>query len=151
MFTSPTAQACATSLQASRLFDFHPRLMPLRQGLHMSCDVIFGSPSQDCRGTGICKISAQQPPENSALRGGCQATTGICTALDGGQRLSIVFFREMLCVQLLRQHLMRDTLELKEPCPLPPALVRYLRLRIRALPPGRYRIEEGQGYYRVIF
>lgn len=117
----------------------------------MSCDVIFGSPSQDCRGTGICKISALQPLETAAPSRGCQHTTGICTALDGGKSLSIVFFREHLCVRVLRQHLMRDTLELKEPCPLPHALVQYLRLRIRALPPGRYRIEEEQGYYRVTF
>lgn len=146
----PAAQGFGTSPAASILEAPQP-LKLTRNGNHMSCDVIFGSPSSDCRGTGVCKISAHQPGQPWPRNRDCQSTIGICSGLDGGKQLSIVFFRELLCVNILRKHLMADVLELREPCALPAELIRSLRLKISALPPGRYPIEEGQGYYRVTF
>lgn len=146
----PAVHGLGTS--PARVFDLHQPLRPIREGTHMSCDVIFGSPSSDCRGTGVCKISAHQPGQGWARRHhDCQSTIGICTGLGDGRQLSIVFFRELLCVNILRKHLMRDVLELREPCPLPAELVKFLHLKIKILPPGQYPIEEGQGYYRVTF
>lgn len=71
--------------------------------------------------------------------------------MNDGRQLSIIFFRELLCINILRRHLMGNELELKESCPLPPELIKFLGLSIKALSPGQYAIEEGQGYYRVIF
>ena len=133
------------------IFEMHKPLRSTQSGHHMSCDVIFGSPSSNCRGTGVCKITAHHPNQQLTRRNDCQSTTGICTALSGGQQLSIVFFRELLCINILRRHLMANELELKEPCPLPHELIKFLGLSIKTLMPGRYAIEEGQGYYRVTF
>lgn len=135
----------------ARIFETYGPLRSTQERTHMSCDVIFGSPSSDCRGTGVCKISAHHPGQRWERRRDCQSTIGICTGLDDGRQLSIVFFRELLCVNILRKHLMGSVLELREPCPLPDALTQFLRLKIKTLPPGQYPIEEGQGYYRVTF
>ncbi len=132
-------------------FEMHKPLRSIQASHHMSCEVIFGSPSSNCRGTGVCKIAAHHPNQQLQRRNNCQSTTGICTGLNGGQQLSILFFRELLCVNILRRHLMSNELELKEPCPLPPGLIKFLGLGIKTLMPGRYAIEEGQGYYRVTF
>lgn len=136
---------------AARIFEVYQPLKSIQNGSHMSCDVIFGSPSSNCRGTGVCKISAHQPGHPWPRSRDCQSTIGICTGLNEGHQLSIVFFRELLCVNILRKHLMADMLELREPCPLPAELVRFLSLKIKVLPPGHYPIEEGPGYYRVTF
>jgi len=123
----------------------------LQEQKRMSCDVIFGSPSADCRGTGVCKISAKQTPTTLTPYRDCQATTGIFISQNGGRAVSVVFFRELLCVNLLRNHLMKEVLELREPCALPSNLIAFLGLRIKRLEPGKYPIEEGAGYYRVTF
>ncbi len=117
----------------------------------MSCDVIFGSPSADCRGTGVCKISAKQTPTTITPNRDCKGTTGIFTSQNDGRAVSVVFFRELLCVNVLRNHLMKKTLDLREPCALPLGLITFLGLRIKRLEPGSYPIEEGTGYYRVTF
>ncbi len=145
----PAVRGLGTS--PARIFEMHKPLRSIQVGHHMSCEVIFGSPSSDCRGTGVCKITAHHHDRQFSKHNDCQSTTGICTGLNGGQQLSVVFFRELLCVKILRRHLMANELELKEPCPLPPELIKFLGLGIKTLMPGRYAIEEGQGYYRVTF
>lgn len=133
------------------LFEKDVSLYGVRERKHMSCDVIFGSPSADCRGTGVCKITARRPTQPRPLSRDCQATTGVFSSQREGAEVSVVFFRELLCVNVLRKHLMGATLELREPCPLPRQLVDFLGLQIKTLLPGNYPIEEGAGYYRITF
>jgi hypothetical protein len=133
------------------LFEKHFPQRTLQEQKRMSCDVIFGSPSADCRGTGVCKISAKQTPTSIMPNRDCKATTGIFTSQNDGRVVSVVFFRELLCVNVLRRHLMSNVLELREPCPLPSSLITFLGLRIKRLEPGKYPIEEGAGFYRVTF
>ncbi|HRI59070.1 MAG TPA: hypothetical protein PK228_05095 [Saprospiraceae bacterium] len=112
------------------------------------CDIVFGMPSQDCRGTGICKLSSDvfQP---DGLNKECRRTVAFASRTDGGQQLSLVFFRELLCINLYRHHFHKGVLEMTEPCPLPAELIADLGLEGDMLLPGRYLIQEYEGCYRV--
>lgn len=112
------------------------------------CDIVFGMPSQDCRGTGICKLTSDVfQPLN--LNKECRRTAAFAGRTDGGQKVSLVFFRELLCVNLFRHHFWKGVLEMTESCPLPADLVADLGLKGAVLLAGKYPIQEREGCFRV--
>lgn len=115
------------------------------------CDVVFGSPSLECRGTGVCKITAHDRSRDIAIHKGCDQTTAFLTASDGGQTVSMIMLRELLCVNILRLHLRNQVLIMKEPCHIPPGFVTSLGLKTDVLKPGSYPIYEMAGYFRIDF
>lgn len=118
----------------------------------LTCDVVFGSPSADCRGTGVCKISAlasMTKLKHSARN--CQSAPGILYPLDGGAGVSIVIAREMMCLQLLRNQFRSGILTLNEPYRLSNDVTSTLSLKIKELKPGNYSIEEIDGFFRINF
>ena len=118
----------------------------------LTCDVVFGSPSADCRGTGVCKISALATMTKLKSSGrNCQSAPGILYPLDGGTGVSIVIAREMMCLQLLRNQFRSGILILHESCFLPNDIVSELSLEINELKPGNYSIEEIDGFFRINF
>lgn len=112
------------------------------------CDIVFGIPSQDCRGTGICKLTSDVF-EVANQNKDCRRTTAFASRTADGKKLCLVFFRELLCVNLFRHHFRKGVLQMKEPCPLPPALIADLGLAGNMLLPGNYQIQEHEGCYRV--
>ena len=112
------------------------------------CDIVFGMPSQDCRGTGICKISSDLL-QSVTLNQDCRHTAAFVSQKDDGRQLAIVFFRELLCIHLFRHHFRKGMLEMAEPCPLPAELIADLGLQGAVLMPGKYRIHEYEGCFRV--
>jgi hypothetical protein len=112
------------------------------------CDIVFGMPSQDCRGTGICKLTSDFQA-NLHLKQECRNTVAFAGRVGVGNRLTLIFFRELLCTQLYSRHFRKGVLEMTEPCPLPQELVSALQLKGNALQPGRYSIEEQDGCFRV--
>lgn len=120
---------------------------------HMSCDVVFGSPSANCLGTGICRITARtsQRPVISEQKKTCQSTVGLLFPIEGGNGLAMVLTRGMLCSKLYKNHLRHGVLKLESPCPLPKELCNSLGLKIRELPVGNYLIREASGYIRIDF
>lgn len=118
----------------------------------ISCDVVFGSPSANCSGAGVCKISARHAIQStSAPYRDCQSTLGVFTNSEGDQGLSLLLFREFLCVKILRKHLLSGMLRVEEPCRLPSALISFLHLQRPAILPGNYPIEEIDGAFRIRF
>lgn len=118
----------------------------------LSCDVVFGSPSADCHGTGVCKISAAATlPHYNLTPRNCQSAPGILFPLEGGVGVSLVIARERMCIKLLRSQFRGDVLVLKEPCPLPEDVISALNLKCRELKPGRYALETGNGFFRINF
>ena len=65
--------------------------------------------------------------------------------------MTMLLFREFLCIKILRQHLLTGVLKVEEPCRLPSALVDFLHLQIPSIQPGHYPIEEVNGTYRIRF
>lgn len=113
------------------------------------CDVVFGSPSSDCRGTGICKISGTY--ERSRLpeaKKECRHTLGQAAVSPDG-RLSLFFFREFLCIRLYRQHFQKGVLNMQEACSIPGSISAGLSIEAKQILPGQYRILECDGYFRV--
>lgn len=114
----------------------------------MYCDVVFGSPSMDCNGTGICKITGTHANRPIHLKKSCQLTFGLIAAAPKG-KVSLFFFREFLCVPLYRQHFRKGVLEMKESCPLPSEISKGLNVKGKTLQPGSYVVTEKDGYFRV--
>jgi hypothetical protein len=112
------------------------------------CDVVFGIPSQDCRGTGICKISS----DVLALRhsnADCRRTAAFVGRGRGSDKVVLVFLRELLCTNLFRRHFRKGVFEMPEACPIPAELGSKLRLSGHFLLPGRYAISEKSGCFCV--
>ncbi len=128
-------------------------LRQLTKGMQqLSCDVVFGSPSADCHGTGVCKISALGAlPNLSPKSRNCQSAPGILFPLEGGIGVSLVIAREMMCIKLLRGQFRGGALTLHEACPLPVDIITALSLKFNALRPGKYQLEEADGFFRINF
>lgn len=129
--------------------------LPLRpergraETLFFQCEVMFGSPSSNCSGNGICKIVARS---NQILeRTSCSHAKALFAPTDDGEGASIIFRREWLCANLMRRHFRHGVLEMPEPCPIPRAFVASLGLRIRELPAGLHLIEDYGTHFRIIF
>jgi hypothetical protein len=128
-------------------------LRQLTKGMQqLSCDVVFGSPSANCMGTGVCKISAlaTQPNLYSKSRN-CESAPGILIPFEGGAGVSLVIAREMMCIKLLRNQFRGGALTLHEPCRLPNDVISALSLKFKELKPGRYTLEELDGFFRINF
>lgn len=118
----------------------------------LQCEVMFGSPSSNCDGNGICKIVARnQHPLQPFNRTSCSHAKAMFTTCDGGKGASMIFRREWLCSKLMRQHFRHGVLEMPESCPIPPALISLLGLPFTELPAGLHLIEHYETYYRINF
>lgn len=122
----------------------------LRRGRHMSCDVVFGAPSADCMGTGVCKIMAISNVANQAGNSrNCRSALGIISKSATG--MTITFPRERMSLYLFRRHFRYGGLQLDEPCELPEKLVAFLGLEQTTLQPGWYPVEAGPDCYKIHF
>ena len=119
----------------------------------LSCDVVFGSPSADCMGTGVCRITARSAgsPHASDRKRNCQSTVGLLFPIEGGKGLSIVLTRALLCTKLYKTHLRTGTLTLESPCKLSKELVKRLGLSTNELEAGQYPVQEKSGFLRIDF
>ena len=115
------------------------------------CDVIFGSPSADCRGTGICKIVAQQQAPDQAEPQQCRRTQAVVAYGAADHSVSLLLFPEFLCATIVRNHLSKGVLIMKEPCRLPNDLRAMLHLQDTHIPAGVYAVEIKMGYYQINF
>jgi hypothetical protein len=121
--------------------------------LQLSCDVVFGSPSADCMGTGICRITARSGVSLSApvQTQRCQSTVGLLFPIEGGNGMTLVLTRALLCTKLYKTHLRGSMLVLEKACPLPKDIIKSLGLKINALSIGEYSIKEAEGFLRIDF
>lgn len=119
----------------------------------MSCDVVFGSPSANCLGTGICRITARNTPQaiQSGQKRNCQSTAALLFPIYKGKGLSMVLTRSLLCVKLYKSHLRHGVLRLDSPYPLSKELRSTLGLKLKELPAGDYKVLESSGFIRIDF
>ncbi|MCC7504339.1 MAG: hypothetical protein IT259_03515 [Saprospiraceae bacterium] len=103
-------------------------------------DVVFGSPREDCAGTGICRIEAQGDfPGATAGRRECRRAKASLSAPDP-YSLQVRFQRHDLCSHLLRNYFRHAQFHLPQSCELPSALAQDLQLEGRVMQPGQYAI-----------
>lgn len=112
------------------------------------CDIVFGMPSQDCRGTGICKLTSDVgAPLN--LKNDCRNTVAFAGRGGEGNQVVLIFFRELLCSHLYSRQFRKGFLEMAEPCLLSADFTETLGLSGNVLLPGRYVIVEQDGCFRI--
>jgi hypothetical protein len=132
---------------------YQGNLLPEQKGIReqkiIRCDVVFGSPSLGCRGTGVCKITAHRTVRQDGWRRDCNGTTAFMSPFNGGNGVSLFLLRELLCINIMRNHLRYNKLEIKESCDISSAFVASLGLQIQSLQPGVYPVEEYHGYFRI--
>ena len=124
-----------------------------RQVKSIPADVVFGSPKDDCRGTGICRISTSfNAPASVYLKKDCRCARGILHVAPDGQPLSLVFRATDLCSHLLRHFFFQKTIfEMQHSCALPMLGVSLFGLKNWVLPAGKHIVTAGKGYYRIDF
>ncbi len=118
----------------------------------LSCDVVFGSPAADCMGTGVCKISAlSSMPKLHSKPNNCLSAPGILYPIEGGEGVSLVIAREMMCIKLLRSQFRGGILTLEEAYAMPKDIIEGLSLKINELNPGEYNVVEVDGFFSINF
>lgn len=118
----------------------------------LQCEVMFGSPSSNCDGNGICKIVARSGcAPNTYHRTSCSHSQAMFASCDGGNGVSMLFRHDWLCAKLMKRHFRHGFLEMPEPCLIPPAFVLALGLHISELPAGLHLIENLGTHYRINF
>ena len=117
----------------------------------LSCDVVFGSPNLGCRGTGICKLNANDGARAALVQQSCSSTTALFVSLDDGAAAALLLPREFLCVNILRKHFRQGVLCMESPCRIPKSIAIALGLRFNQLAPGIYPVEQLDGYFRIDF
>lgn len=120
--------------------------------LSIPCDVVFGSPKEDCRGTGICRIATSYSHLVPSVKRECRHASGLMCSNPEGSRITLLFRQSDLCPHLSRHYFIeKKALEIKHACPLPPSAVAKLGLQGRSLPAGQHQVSFGGGYYRIDF
>ncbi len=104
-------------------------------------------------GTGVCRISARtgSSPLASERKQSCKSTVGLLFPVEGGDGVSLVLTRALLCVHLYKTHLRTGSLTLEVACPLPKEIARTLGLNFPELPVGTYPVQESAGFLRIDF
>jgi hypothetical protein len=119
------------------------------QGIH--ADVVFGSPKDNCRGSGICYVVADYSAPGVSRPGRCRRARAFfepSTALD---QVSMAFEYSDLCCRLMRDVFRKSHFTLSEPCVLPVVLSAFLGLSFREVSPGVYPIEGTPMGFRIVF
>lgn len=123
-----------------------------KETLLLQCEVMFGSPSSNCGGNGICKIVATAPNNPSVFtRTSCSHSRAFFTTCDDGAGAALLFRKDWLCSNLMRRHFRHGILEMPEPCPIPGGIMTTLGLKTNELPAGLHLIEEFGTFLRIRF
>lgn len=117
----------------------------------LSCDVVFGSPNLGCRGTGICKLNANDGVRAANVQQSCRNAAALFVSHDDGAAAALLLPREFLCVNILRNHFRNGLLRMESPCRIPVSIVTALDLKFSSLAPGIYPVEQLDGYFRIDF
>jgi len=116
----------------------------------LSCEVVFGSPRMDCRGTGICKLVGYSAVEADTPRS-CRHNKAFLMPTRDGQCLALVFRQELLCARILRTQFRNEQLTLKESFRIPPIFIESLGLKKKFLKAGSYALEQFNGHFLIKF
>ncbi|MFZ4633743.1 MAG: hypothetical protein ACOYNO_06010 [Saprospiraceae bacterium] len=114
---------------------------------HVFGDIVFGSPKDDCRGSGICSVVALTDTPSASSHDSCRRARA-CMRLDAGSGgVEIVFRHADLCSLLVKNIFRKSTFLLPQTCELPPSIVEALRLPGCRLVPGEYPVKSLPGAF----
>ena len=123
----------------------------LPQGLalirEVEMEVIFGTPSKNCSGAGICLIANRSARWDSIS---CPHTPAILH-FSPGQELVFRFRKRHLDTPALQAYFGCGSFLVEESFSLPSQIVRRWALPFSSIPPGRYLLEEYSQEWRLYF
>lgn len=122
-----------------------PAFQSLSLGETVCCEIIFGSPSMNCRGTGICKITSTE--ELTSLS--CARFRAHITLRRDGHGLLVFFSKDQLADAAFSRHFPEDKLVMNEPCVVPEFIRTSLNTDIQYISAGRYQLQ-AEGTYVFI-
>lgn len=117
---------------------------PVRE---VEMEVVFGTPSKNCSGTGICMIAGRFPQGYTIP---CPHAPAIIHCIRN-QELVFRFRKHRLPEEAARTYFSTGSFLVEEAFSLPQRLIRLWGLSIEAIPPGRYLLEEYSREWRLYF
>jgi hypothetical protein len=111
-------------------------------------NVIFGSPRQDCNGTGICQIASFDGVLSLKNRQ-CRQTMGFVQANPDGTSLRIAFRKTDMCSRLYANHFYKGVFKMSDACPLPQDFRKKTGVTLNNLRAGDYKVHEANGWIHV--
>ena len=115
----------------------------------LACEVVFGSPQMNCRGSGICRLIVHAATEQASSN--CRRNPAFLMPAKDGKCLAVVFRRELLCVNVLRTQFRNGQMILKESFRIPQPLMETLSLKKKFLKAGTYSLEQVDGHFLIRF
>ena len=124
---------------------------PGKQQLELSAEVIFGVPSQGCRGTGICKLTtlAEQSKKPSMMTR-CKKGLAIIS-ITAEDRIKFNFEKASMCKATIKKHFGYHYFFLEETFEVPAAIRELLELKQARIKPGAYPIVDAGPSFTVLF
>ena len=110
-------------------------------------EVVFGTPSKNCSGSGICMISSRLPREYSIP---CPHAPVIIHYVPN-QELVFRFRKQHLSDKAVQAYFSAGLFRVEESFSLPQRLVQLWALPVNQISPGRYLLEEYSGEWRLYF
>ncbi len=123
----------------------HPDLLLLPPVREVEMEVVFGTPSKNCSGSGICMITSRFPEGHSIS---CPHARAIIHVAPG-EELVFRFRKHRLCNRAVQAYFSAGFFPVEETFSLPQRLVRQFGLPINTIPPGRYLLEEYSREWRL--
>lgn len=110
-------------------------------------EVVFGTPSRNCAGTGICMIANRFPQGHTVS---CPHAPVIIHC-DPGHELVFRFRKQRLSERIVQTYFSTDLFLVEEAFSLPQRLIRMWGLPVGKIPSGRYLVEEYSTEWRLYF
>ena len=117
---------------------------PIRE---VEMEVVFGTPSKNCSGTGICMIASRLP---QGYLISCPHAPVIIHCIPN-QELVFRFRKNRLSDSAVQAYFSAGFFPVEEAFTLPQKLIRLWALPIDTIPPGRYLLEEYSREWRIYF
>lgn len=115
----------------------------------IKADVLFGAPSKDCSGVGICRIG---------LRGTFNEEWNKCKAaaveisLTNDKKLQLKFGIDTMCLRIKKVHFRHDYFRIQENFMLPDFVNKALGLKDKYIfKSGRYKVQVTAKNFSVVF
>ena len=110
-------------------------------------EVVFGTPSRNCSGAGICLIAARFPQGHKIP---CPHAPAIINYVPG-RELVFRFRKHRISDTAVRRYFHKRYFLVEEAFELPQRLVRHWQLPQTHIPPGKYQLEEYSQEWRLYF
>lgn len=121
--------------------------VPQAQSNGLPVEIIYGLPSRNCRGMGICQVKLL---ENAGSLPHCKCSSLALASLSTKGTLELRIFRHSLAPLQYQAHFQNQEFVLEEPKVLESSVCEALKIGPSELLAGKYPVQESQEYMQVL-